>query len=115
MGIFSFGSSKKSDDDPQAMIRGSGGNPDERPRWGKITPSELQNHAMGRLRRKLGARKASVVEATLHGSLQESGSQKNIDGRELDEAMDVLEGERFHLDLSKKNLDDTRNILEKEL
>lgn len=115
MGIFFSDKKASTSDDPDSFIRGAGGNPDDRPRWGKITPTEFRNHAMRRLRQKLGMRKASIIETAVHGNLEEGGRQHGMDVAELDETMETLSEERHHLGLTKENLTATKEILEKDL
>lgn len=134
MGLFSLYSHKKSDE--KAGIRGSGGNPDDRPRphlprdkdkedtlaksvnrheGGVITKGEFENHSLRRLRAKLGSRRASMVEAIVHPSIEEAGSHRGMRADELDETMEALTEDHLKLGLTDKNLTDTRTILEKEL
>lgn len=133
MGLFSLYSNKKNDG--KDGIAGSGGNPDDRPRprvlhpddeddsshassrhkSGVITKGEFENHSLRRLREKLGARRASMVEAVVHPSIEEAGAHRGMRPDELDETMEALTEDHLKLGLSEKNLNDTRAILEKEL
>ena len=132
MGLFSLYTSKKSTGGDNTGISG-GGNPDDRPRphlkreededkdtissrhkSGVITRGEFEGRVMRRLRAKLGSRRASVIEAVVHPSIEESGTQRGMRANELDETMAALTEDHHKLGLSEKNLGDAKAILEKE-
>jgi len=120
----------------------AGGNPDDRPRphlkreededkdtissrhkSGVITRGEFEGRVMRRLRAKLGNRRASVIEAVVHPSIEESGTQRGMRANELDETMAALTEDHHKLlaasfvvllSFLPKLLGDAKAILEKE-
>lgn len=117
MGIFSLFDSRKAAKAGSNNPNLASVPPDERPipKWGKITHREYERDVRRHLRAKLGEHKAAIVEATIEGSIEEKGVNRDMDEGEVGEAMEVLTDEHNALHLSKKNLADTRNILDQEL
>ncbi|TXH06947.1 MAG: hypothetical protein E6Q06_04245 [Candidatus Moraniibacteriota bacterium] len=84
---------------------------------GSITAHELEREVHADLRRHgMSPRKIAIVDATMHGSIEESGLQRGMNAGELREAMENLDTNAGKLGLDRRrDLGIIQDALEKRL
>lgn len=123
MGLLSLYRKPKNADDPDGLIRGAGGNPDERDRhhigepaandeeyatWketGRITPREFERDVMGDLRRSgMSARKRAMVEVVGEGYGDKDHGVSGLKRAEAIEMVDEIKERANRLGLNKADI-----------